>query len=270
MGCRTAAIGILFALVAFAQAGQNANPNVRDQRVQRGAQFLGLGAPPDTAAAILGEKLYSANCAFCHGANATGGEGPNLIRSSLVLHDEKGELIGPVIQNGRSEKGMPAFPNFTAEQRYDLAEFLHQRVYDAVNRWGYQVGNIVTGNAAAGQAYFAARCASCHSATGDLARIATKYQPTDLQALFLYPGTLLHIPVSVTVETKSGEHVTGTLLAQDDFTITVKENSGEIASWPTSDIHFQTHDPLTPHLDLLPHYTNADVHNLLAYLVTLK
>jgi cytochrome c oxidase cbb3-type subunit III len=270
MGCRTVALSLLFAVAAFAQSNQTPHSTPRDERLQRGRDFLGLDAPPNPAAAALGQKLFSASCAFCHGANATGAEGPNLVRSSVVLHDEKGELIGPVVQNGRPDKGMPAFANFTSEQLYDIAEFLHQRVYETVNRWGYQVGNIVTGNASAGQTLFARRCATCHSSSGDLAHIGGKYQPVELQALFLYPGTLLHLPVTVSIDAAGGNRVDGTLLSQDDFTIVVKEASGRISSWQVDQIKFQTHDPLAPHLDLLPHYTDTDMHNLLAYLVTLK
>ncbi len=270
MGCRTVALGLLFAFSAFSQASQSPNRPPIDARLQRGREFLGLGAPPDAAAAALGQKLFSTNCSFCHGANATGAEGPNLVRSSVVLHDDKGELIAPVIHNGRADKGMPAFPSFTQEQLYDLAEFLHQRVYEAVNRWGYKIGNIVTGNAAAGEVYFTQHCATCHSVTADLAHIASKYQPNELQALFIYPGSLLHVPVSVTVELPDGNKITGTLVAQDDFSITIKETSGQIASWATDQIKFQKTDPLAAHFDMLPHYTDADMHNLLAYLVTLK
>jgi mono/diheme cytochrome c family protein len=270
MGGRALTLAFVFALTAFPQASQTPHGTPLEERLQRGREFLGLGPPPNAAAAALGQKLFSSNCSFCHGANATGGEGPNLIRSSLVLHDEKGELIGPVVQNGRPEKGMPAFGNFTPEQLYDVAEFLHERIYDAANRWGYKIGDIVTGDTAAGRAFFDRHCAACHSAHGDLAHIGGKYSPPDLQALFLYPGTLLHVPVSITVETPGHERVAGTVLSEDDFTIVVKEDSGRIMSWRTDQIKFQVHDPLAPHRALLPQYRDADMHNVLAYLVTLK
>jgi mono/diheme cytochrome c family protein len=270
MGCRAVALTFLLALAASPQASQTPHGTPLEERLQRGREFLGLGPPPNAAAAALGQKLFSSNCSFCHGADATGGEGPNLIRSSLVLHDEKGESIAPVVQNGRPEKGMPAFGTFTPEQLYDIAEFLHQRVYDAANRWGYKIGDIVTGDPAAGRTFFNGHCTRCHSSSGDLAHIGAKYSPPDLQAVFLYPGSLLHVPVSVTVDTPEHQRVRGTVVAEDDFTIVIKEDSGRIASWRTDQITFEVHDPLEPHRALLPQYTDSDMHNVLAYLVTLK
>src|SRR4051812_21329276 len=102
-------------------------------------EFLGLGAPPDAAAAERGSKIYASSCSFCHGAKATGGDtGPDLVRSSLVLHDEKGELIGPVVHNGRVDRGMPRFASFSNTELYEIAEFLHQRVELAANRGTYR------------------------------------------------------------------------------------------------------------------------------------
>ena len=113
----------VFAIGAFAQRGG-----------QGTREFLGLGTPPDPVAAERGEKLYAPNCAFCHGAKANGAEGPDLVRSALVLHDEKGDLIGPLILQGRADRGMPAFPAMTAAQAADIAQFLHMRVELAANR----------------------------------------------------------------------------------------------------------------------------------------
>jgi mono/diheme cytochrome c family protein len=253
-----------------AQSGSNGQHRDKQSRLERGREFLGLGAPPDQAAAQRGEKLFARNCAFCHGPKATGAEGPNLIRSTLVLHDQKGEEIGPVILKGRPDKGMPAFPSMTPDQLFDLAEFLHQRVYETVNRWGYQVQNVVSGDPQAGRAFFEAHCTSCHSATGDLAHIGGKYQPADLQALFLYPGTKLNPPVKLVVTLPTGERISGTLKRRDDFNVSMIDNTGAIRSWPEDAVTIQVENPLAGHLALLSVYTNSDMHNLLAYLVTLK
>ena len=42
-----------------------------------------------------GTAQFQQSCSQCHGAEATGGAGPNLIESSLVRHDENGDLIAP-------------------------------------------------------------------------------------------------------------------------------------------------------------------------------
>ncbi|MBV8551686.1 MAG: c-type cytochrome [Acidobacteriaceae bacterium] len=246
-------------------------------RTDRGREFLGLGPVPDAAAAARGQKIFASTCGFCHGSNATGAEGPNLIRSTLVLHDEKGELIGPFLHNGRPDRGMPAFPNLTDAQTYDIAEFLHQRVEDTTNRFGYKIQNVVTGNAAEGKAFFDQHCNKCHSATGDLAHIASSVEPADLQALFLYPSQSINakgekttVPVQVSVTLASGESISGTLKRIDDFNVSMYDGSGMYHSWPRSEVKVDIKDPLAAHRELLGTYTDADMHNILAYLVTLK
>ncbi|HEY7304197.1 MAG TPA: c-type cytochrome [Bryobacteraceae bacterium] len=257
----------LAAVLALQLASQT--PDAKQSRVERGRQFLGLPPPPDPAAVERGAKVYAQNCAFCHGPKATGAEGPNLIRSTVVLHDEKGELIGPVVQNGRPDKGMPAFSGMTPAQVFDIAEFLHARVQEAANRSGYKILNVVTGDPKAGEAFFNAHCTSCHSAGGDLAGIASKYEPADLQAHFLYPDKAAP-PVTITVTLQDGQVVSGTLKRQDDFNISMVDNSGTFHSWPVNSVKFEVKDPLEGHRKLLALYADSDMHNVLAYLVTLK
>jgi cytochrome c oxidase cbb3-type subunit 3 len=67
--------------------------------------------PGDPAMIDRGRALYGVNCQFCHGSDARGGEGgPNLLRAATILNDQNGELITPVVQNGRIDQGMPKFP----------------------------------------------------------------------------------------------------------------------------------------------------------------
>jgi mono/diheme cytochrome c family protein len=259
---------ILFA-VTLAAAGQARQGG--QARGDRTHQFLGLGRVPDPAAAARGEKLYAPNCSFCHGAKATGAEGPNLIRSAVVLHDDHGELIGQVVSNGRPEKGMPAFPNLTKEQIADIAEFLHMRVELVANRGTYKRLDIVTGDPKEGEAYFngAGRCNTCHSVSGDLAHIATKFpQPDQLQARFLYPSG---VPRRATVILDSGASVSGEIKSIDDFHISIVDDAGDYHSWSRDDVKkIDIADPLAPHVELAAHYTDKEMHNLTAYLMTLK
>src|ERR1700719_365125 len=163
-------------LLLLAATLLNAQEDARPPGRGSTREFLGLGPAPDPVAAVRGEKLYGPTCGFCHGPKARGAEGPNLVRSALVLHDEKGELIGPAIAKGFPDKGMPAFPNFAEGQLLDIAQYLHLQVELVANRGTYKRLNVVTGDARAGEAWFngAGGCKSCHSATGDLAHIGTR------------------------------------------------------------------------------------------------
>jgi len=237
-------------------------------------EFLGLGAAPDREAAARGEKLYTANCAFCHGEKARGAEGPNLVRSTVVLHDEKGELIAPLVTKGVPDKGMPAFSAFAEGQLLDIAQYLHLQVELVANRGLYKRLNVVTGDAKSGAEYFAANCSSCHSATGDLAHISGRYAPDQLQNRFVWPagggrgggaGTR-----KVTVTLASGKSVTGTLKQIDDFNVSLYDAEGNFHSWSRDTVKVELEDRLAGHRRLLDKYTDQDMHNLTAYLVTLK
>ncbi len=266
------------------QAGQAPAPDKSAAEAMR--NFLAIGAPPDPEAVKRGKALFVANCGFCHGSDARGGAtGPNLVRSVLVLHDQgTAKEITPVVHNGRQAKGMPAFPNITDAQLKDIAAFLLQGTQAAANRMDYKILNIVTGDAKAGESYFGAHCASCHSGTGDLAHVASKFDPTALQGRFLYPKTnnFPGMPgpkpdpreqKTVTVTLASGQSYSGTLDHLDDFNVALTTSSGEHRSWNFEDekgLQMDLHDPLKAHAELLPQYTDADMHNVLAYLETLK
>jgi mono/diheme cytochrome c family protein len=251
-------------------------PNLQQTPARRGPVnrdshiFLGLGAVPDAAAAKRGEPLYAQNCAACHGADARGAQAPNLVRSVVVLHDEKGEDIGQVIKNGRPQGGMPAFTNLAEEQRYDIAEFLHMQVELAANRGLYKHSDTMTsGDAAKGKAFFAAKCASCHSVTGDLAKVGARYpQPSTMLARIAWPASREARHATVTAE--DGKKISGTLVHYDDFETTLKAVDGNIATWPTDSVQVEIPDKLAGHRALLPKYSDDDLHDLTRYLLTLK
>jgi mono/diheme cytochrome c family protein len=235
-------------------------------------EFLGLGPAPDAVAAERGAKIYAPNCGFCHGDRANGASGPDLVRSPLVLHDEKGELIGPVLLQGRPDKGMPAFSAFTPEQIQDIAQFLHMRVELTANRGTYKTQNVVTGDAKRGEQFFsgAGGCAACHSATGDLAHIASRFAPDQLQNRFLWPAGRGGAR-KVTVTTSSGEKISGTVKHLDDFVVELVDSAGAYHSYTRENgMKVEVEDRLSAHRQLLDKYTDANIHDLTAYLVTLK
>jgi len=237
----------------------------------------------DPASVARGQTIFVSTCGFCHGTHATGGEkGPDLLRSVLVLDDENGASIGHVILKGRPEKGMPKFA-MTQQQIADIAAFLHNSIAAAADRDKYQILNIVTGDAKAGEAYFngVGKCSSCHSVTGDLKGIGAKYEPVTLQDKILMPrdrwsdGSSSQpgkSAITVTVTDASGRSTTGTLLNIDDFTVALKDAAGNYRSFTRrkDTPRVELHNPLKEHLDMLTKYTDTDIHNLTAFLVTLK
>ncbi len=138
----------------------------------------------DAAMVGRGRALFQSSCGFCHGNDARGARGPDLVRSALLNHDDRGNLLGPVIRNGRPDKGMPSFSTLTDDQIADVVAFLHYQAKLAVESsevpGDYPVTKLLTGDAKAGKAFFngAGGCSSCHSVTGDLKGIAAKY-PAD-------------------------------------------------------------------------------------------
>jgi cytochrome c oxidase cbb3-type subunit 3 len=239
--------------------------------------------PSDSPEAVArGKALYGVNCQFCHGADTRGGDGgPSLLRSGLVLDDQHGERIAPVVQQGRPDRGMPKFA-FTDDQVADVAAFLHTFRAAGYDESRQKPTSILVGDPAAGQRVFTARCASCHSVTGDLRGIASRIaDPRLLQQTWLMPGSgggrgapapVTVPPTRVVVTLRSGEQIEGVLERTDDFTVSLTTAEGVYRSFSTAggSPAVQIKDPLQPHKDLLRVYTDADIHNLTAYLVTLK
>ena len=236
----------------------------------------------DPAAIERGRALYSVNCAFCHGADTRGGDsGPSLLRSGIVLDDRNGELIAPIVQNGRADRGMPKFA-FGADQVADIAAFVHTYRAAGYDESREKPPSILVGDATAGQAFFAATCAACHSPTGDLAGIATKIADEKLlQQTWLMPGsggsrsnpTPVAPPApTAVVTTASGERVEGRVAYLDDFTVAIVIADGTPRSFRTDGKtpKVEITDPLETHRALLRTYTDRDIHNVTAYLVTLK
>lgn len=230
------------------------------------------GAQKPSAAVERGRQQFLQTCAFCHGPDATGGRGPDLLRSPLVAHDVKGEIIGQVIRNGRPQKGMPPF-HFGDSVIADIAAFLHFRAREALHSGSVggscPLSRLLTGNAEAGKAYFVGPggCTSCHSAAGDLKRIAQKYPPIDLEARMLYPPDA-HSTATVTLP--SGRQVKGQVLHLDDFSVALRDASGWYHSFRRDQAKVDVVDPLAAHRELLDRLTGAEMHNLFAYLETLK
>ena len=225
-----------------------------------------------------GKALFRRDCSFCHGRDAGGGEtGPDLTRSKLVTEDVDGNKIGPVVRDGRPDKGMPHFDR-SLQQIASLVAFIHTQQNALASggggrgsggRKGVDVADLQTGNVAAGKQYFegAGGCAACHSAAGDLAGIASRYQGLQLEEQMLYPR---HARSKVTVTLGDGQSINGTLEYLDEFTVGLIDSSGAYRSWRTSDVQYKVDTRVNAHVEQFPKYTDADIHNLMAYLQTLR
>jgi cytochrome c oxidase cbb3-type subunit III len=230
-----------------------------------------------------GRTQFASQCGFCHGRDAAGGAGgTDLTRSTLVAEDTRGDRLGPLIRAGRPAQGMPAF-SLPDSDLAAIVAFIHdaKRQVETASggRRAVDVSDLQTGDAAAGKRYFDAACVRCHSASGDLAGIAARLQGLQLLQRMLYPGgpgrggrgaKPVRAAQTVTVTLGSGQTVTGPLAYRDEFTIALTDASGWYRSWPTSQVKFTVDDLLQGHVEQLGKYTDKDMHDVLAYLQTLR
>src|SRR5213594_4280973 len=232
-----------------------------------------------------GQQLFKSNCSFCHGSDARGGEtGPNLVRAQVVLADQHGELVTPIVQNGIPARAMPKF-TLSAAEIADIAAWLHSQPLS--DRGAPSTLDILVGNAKEGEAYFngAGHCTQCHSVSGDLAGIGARYEPKTIQNLIVSGGRGRSFgrrpagsaapkvpPTTVTVTLPSGQTSTGDLDHISAFVVALREPDGTYRSFARHDSipKVVVTNPLQRHIDMLPQWRDSDIHNLTAYLVTLK
>jgi cytochrome c oxidase cbb3-type subunit 3 len=252
------------------RGGANATP---EQRAASTREFLGLGAAPDKEAAARAAPVYQQNCSFCHGPQARGSSGPSLVVSDVVLGDDHGEHLVPFLKKGRPEKGMPSFAQIPDDQLKDLAEFLHQQVEDVANRGTYHLPNILVGDPAKGQAYVSANCMSCHTAA-NFEHIAAKFRsPDQLQRGWVWPTRPANnsLAIIATVKTADGATIAGRVTQVSDFKITLVGSDGQTHVIDRgAGVDVEMKDPLAPHQKLINTLKNDDLHNVTAYLETLK
>ncbi len=265
-------------------AGQGRGPNFPQQQRRLA----------DPVVLARGKGLYESNCAACHGIDLRGGQqgGPNLLRSQTVLSDKQGELIGPIVQGGRPNPPagappMPAFP-LPPDDIRAVAEYLHSVMAQAGNQGRPPAGDMVppekvlVGDASAGQTAFGARCAACHSVTGDLRAVASRVpDPRELQNLWVAGGAgggrggrggAPARPVAVTVTPASGPRVEGRLVRIDDFVVSLVQADGSRRTFVRngSDPKIELRDPADAHRKLVPTLSDTEMHSVTAYLWTIR
>ncbi|HLK63999.1 MAG TPA: cytochrome c [Bryobacteraceae bacterium] len=298
---RVLAIGFVWAV---ALGGVRAQPPEQAPPAGRGGRGGGAGAgggrrgpnfPQQTRelaspeVIARGKAVYGVNCAACHGADLRGGDqgGPSLLRSLVALSDQHGEEFAPIIRGARQDKGMPGF-NLVDADIIAVAEYVHAvlakvgsqaRPPDAVDPSSL---NVLVGNASAGESYFQSKCSSCHSVTGDLKGIASRYSdPRTLQNTWVSGGGGGGRgargggggkPTTATVTLAGGQKLEGQLIHKDDFLVTLLLSDGTRRSIardgdnPKVDVH----DPNEAHKKLVPSLTDNDMHDVTAYLAKVK
>jgi cytochrome c oxidase cbb3-type subunit III len=253
--------------------------------------------PADPALVARGRAIYDTECRRCHGADLRGGEqgGSNLLRVPAVLNDREGELLQPVLQGSHKERLGPAV--LGPDDVKALAAHIHSVLALAPGQGAPPPGppvelKVLVGDAAAGERYFTARCASCHSVTGDLKGIGARdLGPAQLQNLWIAggrgggggrggrgagpaapPPMTTRRETTVAVTLPNGQKYEGRLERIDDFMVTLTQADGTPRSFrrngdvPKVDVR----DPLEAHRNLLPIYTDKDIHDVTAYLAGVK
>jgi cytochrome c oxidase cbb3-type subunit 3 len=236
-----------------------------------------------------GKAVYSVNCTACHGSDLRGGDqgGPSLLRSLTALSDQHGETVGPIIRGAREAQGMPGF-NLTDPDITSVAEYIHS-VLAKVGTQARPPGgadpstlNVLVGDAKAGQAYFQGKCASCHSVTGDLRGLASKFEDArTLQNTWVSGGGgggrggrggEGGKPSTATVTLANGQKLEGTLIHKDDFIVTLRLADGTRRSIARDGDtpKVEVRDPNEAHKKLVPTLDDKDMHDVTAYLATVK
>ena len=229
--------------------------------------------PLDEAAAMRGRAVYARQCINCHGSTAKGGpNGPDLIRSPVVLRDRLGNGIGPAM------RATPASHAATlkADDIVDLSHFLRDRI-EAVARNRNPRGpiDVLTGNPEAGRSYFngAGRCSTCHSPAGDFKDLRARTPDAlTLQQRMLFPTLVRGTKqVEVTVTPPGGPPVSGALVRIDNFSVSLRDAAGDTRTFSrVAGVAVDVRDPLAAHHELLDQYTDQDIHDVVAYLWILK
>jgi cytochrome c oxidase cbb3-type subunit 3 len=257
-------------------------------------------AQEDPAVVKRGAIAFATNCAGCHGATAKGTSiAPDLIRSTLVEDDNKGDQIGPVLRVAHPKGGTSKL-SLSDQDITDLASWLRVQVYGAAFRQTYVYLDTLVGDPKKGEAYFKAKCASCHSPTGDLAGIGTRFDPPTLQSRWITgggavrggrggrgaaltsengstiadtaPPNVTNATITITVTLANGQKFDGVPISVTDFVVVFKDMSGAYHSYARADgfPKVEVHNPLQPHVDILKALNDSDMHDVTAYLVTLK
>jgi len=241
-------------------------------------------APQDVLA--RGKALYEQNCASCHASDLRGvlaKNGPNLLHSTVVFSDKEGEGVAAALQQHKPVINLPA------DDTHAIAEYLHS-IQATMGPQGSPPGrnpvgltyNVLVGDAKAGEATFQRLCSSCHSVTGDLKGIGTKYEdPKTLQNTWVSGGggggrgRGAGGGMQGTVTLANGQKFEGRLVRHDDFLVVLQLADGARKSFAieNGEPKVEVKDPQEAHKKMLLQLDDPDnknMHDITAYLATIK
>jgi cytochrome c oxidase cbb3-type subunit 3 len=305
--------GLAFGQATGTPAPQGQQPAAQSPPQGRGGEGGQRGAPPEGGrqggraggntqytrplapqdVIVRGKALYETNCASCHAADLRGtadGKYPNLLRSGVALRDQKGGLIG-----ARVAKHAQPITLIEADT-VAIAEYIHS-VHATMGGQGSPPGrnptnvtlNVLVGDPKSGEATFNAVCGSCHSVTGNLKGIASKFSdPRALQNGWVSGTTATfgggrggrgggggNVPAVVTLA--DGSKLEGTLVREDDFLVVLMLPDGTRRSMARTNgvPKVEIKDPKAGHVDAIVKLAHEDMqntmlHDITAYLWTIK
>lgn len=250
-------------------------------------QYTRQLAPQDVLA--RGKSLYDAQCASCHAPDMRGvldKNGPNLLQSADVYLDKQGDRVAAAIAKHDPPINLPQ------DDTSAIAAYI-QSIQATMGGQGSPPGrnpvgltyDILVGDPVAGQAEFTKLCSSCHSVTGDLAGIATKYpDPRTLQNTWV--GGVSGVGrgffrggggagEDATVTMPDGQKIEGKVVRKDDFLVilTLADGTRKSIAIDNGVPKVDVKDPQEAHKKmvlLLDDPDNKNMHDITAYLATIK
>jgi putative heme-binding domain-containing protein len=220
-----------------------------------------------------GRKLYGGRCAGCHGPSGDGGKGANLALPVLPRSRTDRELYR-VLRYGLPETEMPGSSQMTDREIWQLAAF--------VRTLGRLSAEKSTGDAARGREIVhgaKAGCLRCHSigTSGEgaigpaLTDTGSRRSPAYLRDRLTNPAA--GVPDTfriVQLETRSGAKVNGVRIAEDTWSIQLRDFGNRLHSYWKQDLANLKVEKRTPMPSYKTQWTPGELEDVVAYLSSLR
>ena len=218
-----------------------------------------------------GQRIFDAQCAWCHGAGGTGGTGPDLHRTQL-RHAANDRELATIVRNGIPGTEMPSFTSaLTEPMAWQTAAYVRSL---GRARWRPLPGNAQHG----ATLYDANGCGGCHIVKGsgnalgpELTSIGALRGAPYLRDALIKPEAA-HPPGYLVVKatTQSGNTIRGIRVNEDVFYVHVRDARGTVHTLAKSELV-----SLDRELEatLMPSYASritGDLDDLVAYLASLR